>query len=128
MTSHIVFKMIIYITQVGVIKGEQEAYIGISISNMGRRSNAPIEEKRKQDDATLQIIFDYVVNNVYPEHACKNQKANIRKQSKSYFAKSGQLYSLYYRHQRGQHHENNQLFSYVGWGSPIQTLFKAFSY
>ena len=52
---------------------------------MGR--NAPTEEKRKQDDATLQIIFDYVVNNVYPEHACKNQKANIRKQSKSYFAK-----------------------------------------
>ena len=46
---------------------------------MGR--NAPTEEKRKEDDATLQIIFDYVVNNVYPEHACKNQKANIRKQS-----------------------------------------------
>ena len=56
---------------------------------MGR--NAPTEEKRKEDDATLQIMFDYVVNNVYPEHACKNQKANIRKQSKSYFAKSGQL-------------------------------------
>ena len=147
---------------------------------MGR--NAPTEEKRKQDDATLQIIFDYVqwriqgggvtgvitppplvaeiflcsnsnfsptgaipplsgaplaftppppsenpvsapdvVNNVYPEHACKNQKANIRKQSKSYFAKSGQLY---YRHQRGQHHENSQLFSYVGWGSPIQTFLR----
>ena len=48
---------------------------------MGRRSNAPTEEKRKQNDATLQIIFDYVVNNVYPEHACKYQKANIRKQS-----------------------------------------------
>ena len=51
---------------------------------MGR--NAPTEEKRKEDDATLQIIFDYVVNNVYPEHACKNQKAKflpllIRKQS-----------------------------------------------
>ena len=46
---------------------------------MGR--NEPTEEKRKQDDAALQIIFDYVVNNVYPEHACKNQKANIRKQS-----------------------------------------------
>ena len=90
---------------------------------MGR--NAPTEEKRKEDDATLQIILDYVVNNVYPEHACKNQKTNIRKQSKSYFAKSGQLY---YRHQRGQHHENSQLFSYVGWGTPIQTLFKAFSY
>ena len=30
----------------------------MSISNMGR--NAPTEEKRKQDDATLQIIFDYV--------------------------------------------------------------------
>ena len=81
---------------------------------MDRRSNAPTEEKRKQDDATLQIIFDYVVSNVYPEHTCKNQKANIRKQSKSYFAKSGQLY---YRHQRGQHHENSQLFSYVGWGN-----------
>ena len=90
---------------------------------MGRRSNAPTEEKRKQDDATLQIIFDYVVNNVYPEHACKNQKASIRKQSKSYLAKSGQLYSLYYRHQRAQHHGNSQLFSYVGWGSPIQTFF-----
>ena len=94
---------------------------------MGR--NAPTEEKRKQDDATLQNIFDYMVDNVYPEHACKNQKANIRKQSsyfaKSYFAKSGQLY---YSHQRGQHHENSQLFSYVGWGSPIQTFFKAFSY
>ena len=80
---------------------------------MGR--NAPTEEKRKQDDATLQIIFDYVVNNVYPEHACKNQKANIRKQSKSYFAKR-------------EHHENSQLFSYVGWGSAIQTFFNAFSY
>ena len=90
---------------------------------MGR--NAPTEEKRKQDDATLQIILDYVVNNVYLEHACKNQKTNIRKQSKSYFAKSGQLY---YRHQRGQHHENIQLFSYVGWGSAIQTFSKAISY
>ena len=39
--------------------------------------NAPTEEKRKQDDATLPIILDYVVNNVYPEHACKNQKTNI---------------------------------------------------
>ena len=54
---------------------------------MGR--NAPTEEKRKQDDATLQIIFDYVVNNVFPDHACKNQKANIRKQSKSYLPKVG---------------------------------------
>ena len=67
---------------------------------MGR--DAQTEEKRKQHDATLQIIYEYGVNNVYPANVCRNQKANIRKQSKSYFAKSGQLY---YTHQRGKHHE-----------------------
>ena len=60
---------------------------------MGR--DAQTEEKMKQHDATLQIIYEYVVNNVYPANLCRNQKANIRKQRKSYFAKSGQLY---YRH------------------------------
>ena len=68
---------------------------------MGR--DAQTEEKRKQDDATLQIIFEYVVNNFYPENVCRNQKANIRRQLEQIILRqSGQLY---YRHQRGQHHE-----------------------
>ena len=43
-------------------------------------------------DEQINIIFDYVVLNKYPEQCDKNKKANIRFKSKPYFAKSGELF------------------------------------
>ena len=61
--------------------------------------------KKKQDDTTLQLIFDYVVKQKYPENTSRNQNANIRKQSKLYVAKSGQLY---YKHSSGRKQDSGR--------------------
>ena len=69
--------------------------------------------KKKQDDTTLQLIFDYVVKQKYPENTSRNQKANIRKQSKLYAAKSGQLY---YKHSSGRKQDSGRVLSERGTG------------
>ena len=43
-------------------------------------------------DEQINVIFDCVVLNKYPEQFDKNKKANIRFKSKPYIAKSGELY------------------------------------
>ena len=50
------------------------------------------EKSRKSWDEQINLIFDYVVLNKYPEQCDKNKKANIRYLSKPYVAKSGELY------------------------------------
>ena len=48
--------------------------------------------KYKSWNDQINVIFDYVVLNKYPEKCNKNKKANIRSISKPYIAKSGELY------------------------------------
>ena len=49
-------------------------------------------ESKKEN---IDLIFDYVVHNKYPIGFSKNEKANLRRLSKNYLARSGQLF---YKH------------------------------
>ena len=55
------------------------------------------------DKLNMDIIFDYVVNKKYPCGASKNEKANLRRLSKKYVARSGQLY---YKHNFERNSQN----------------------
>ena len=55
------------------------------------------------DKLNVDIIFDYVVNKKYPSGASKNEKANLRRLSKKYVARSGQLY---YKHNFERNSQN----------------------
>ena len=51
------------------------------------------EDKPSRDN--IDSIFEYVVNKRYPSGMTKNEKANLRRLSKQYFARAGKMY---YRH------------------------------